>query len=109
MAAAPKVAATRTTRTHTVRKPLLRVLAVIALIAVGLALLVLGSVALLKNDAPGPSSVVKHSTTKVTAPAKDKAGTTTTSVASDDSTTPGKPSVRSEAVAAALFGLGSII
>jgi hypothetical protein len=96
-------------RSPTVTKPLLRVLAVVSLIAVGLALLVLGSVSLLDNSAPGASTVAKKSTTSVTAPPKDQGGTTTTTVSSTDTTTPGKTSVRSESVAAALFGLGAIV
>ena len=93
----------------TVSNPWLRGLAVAALVVVGVALLVLGGVALLNNRAAGQSTVNKTSTTTVDAPAKDKAGTTTTKVDSTDTTTPGKGVVRSETVAAALFGLGAIV
>ncbi len=96
-------------RSPSVTNPTLQVLAVVALIAVGLALLVLGSVALLDNSAPGANTVSRKSTTSVTAPRQAQGGTTTTTVYSTATTTPGKASVRSESVAAALFGLGAIV
>lgn len=98
-----------TVRSPTITSPILRVLAVAGLLLVGVTLLVLGSVTLFDNSAPGASTVAKQSTTEVTAPAKDQAGTTTTAVSSRDVATPGEPSFRSESLAATLFALGAIV
>ena len=81
----------------------------VALALVGVALLVLGALTLRDDTAPGASSVSKTSTTSVTAPPKDKGGTTTTEVSSTDTTTPGKPSIRSETLAGALLALGAVL
>lgn len=81
-----------------------------ALVVLGLASFALGAVVWLDTGAPGSSKVEKTSTTLVTKPADAAAsGTTTTEVRSLDTTSPGTSSIRSEAVAATLFGLGAIL
>jgi len=81
------------------------------LVVLGLGLLVFGTVVWLDTAAPGASTVDKASTTRVTTPGElaKQGGTTTTSVQSTDTSTPGSPSLRSEAVAATLFGLGALL
>lgn len=86
----------------------LRTAAVGVLLVLGAALLAFGSVVWLDTSAPGPSTVAKTSTTRVRKPA-GSARTTTTVVRSRDTTTPGKLSLRSEAVAATLFALGALL
>lgn len=88
-----------------------RGLAAAVLVVLGLSSLAFGTVVWLDTSAPGASSVQKTSTTNVTTPADlaAKGGTTTTAVTSTDKTTPGSASLRSEAVAATLFGLGALL
>jgi hypothetical protein len=109
MGTVPAVATSQATRKPTVTNPWLQGFAVAGLIGIGVVLLVLASIALFDTTAPGTSKVAKTSTTSVAAPPKELGGTTTTTVLSTEATTPGKSSVRSESVAAALFGLGSIL
>jgi hypothetical protein len=109
MATTPGVATSQAVRTPTVTNPWLRGFAVAGLIGIGISLLILASIALFDTTAPGASNVAKTSTTSVAAPPKDVGGKTTTTVSSTETTTPGKAGVRSESVAAALFGLGAIL
>src|SRR3954453_1762226 len=98
-------------RVSSISHPWLRRLAVMTLVALGVGMVVLGAVIWLDTSAPGKSTVTKSSTTQVTKPAsrRNPGGTTTTTVSSTDTTTPGNPSVRSEPLAAALFGLGALV
>ncbi len=109
MATMPSIATSEAARKPSVTNPWLRRLAVTGLVAIGLALLILASIALFDTQAPGANSVNKTSTTSAVAPPTGSGGKTTTTVLSTETTTPGKTSVRSESVAAALFGLGSIL
>jgi hypothetical protein len=88
-----------------------RILAVIGLVVVGLALIGYGAVLWLSGGSAGPSTVRKVSTTSVDKPANadTEGGTTTTRVDTTDTKTPGEPAERSEAVVAALLGLGSVL
>lgn len=90
---------------------LLRGVAAGILVVLGLGLLGFGGVVWLDTGAPGPSTVHKTSTTQVTTPGQlaKNGGTTTTSLQSTDTSTPGSASLRSEAVAATLFGLGALL
>jgi hypothetical protein len=88
-----------------------RILAVVGLVVVGLALIGYGAVLWLSGGGIGPSTAHKVSTTSVDKPANaDTAGVTTnTKVDTTDTKTPGDPAERSEAVVAALLGIGSIL
>jgi hypothetical protein len=92
-------------RVPSIQHPTLRAFAVVGLLAVGLALLVLGAAIWLDRTAPGKSTTSNTSTTTVT----KHAAATTTTVNSTDTTTPGSPSIRSEAVAGTLFALGALV
>lgn len=92
-------------RVPSITHPKLRGLAVTGLVVVGLALLVLGAAIWLNRSAPGKTTTSNTSTTTVS----KTAGITTTKVGSTGTTTPGAPSIRSEAVAATLFALGALV
>jgi len=85
-----------------------------ALAVLGSMMLLFGALIWLDTSPPGKSVVDKTSTTSVTEPPKPATADTApapkvSEVHSVDTTTPGEPTLRSEAVAATLFGLGALL
>jgi hypothetical protein len=109
--ATPVPASASAVRVPSVHTKLWRTLAVIGLVTVGLVLIGYGAVLWLAGGSAASTTVHKASTTTVDKPANadTQGGTTTTRVDTTDTSTPGQPAERSEAVVAALLGLGSVL